>query len=163
MVCPPKFEVRRLDQAIAALLLAGAISIASPASAQIADDGARPPVVASPVQQIPIPQAAILATPASPPHEAPAATVHSWVVIIQFTDQNDAYLRGRPQAPPPAPRGSSIKDTIKEISQRFGIEYMGARYDSVTQIYMLRYMRNGEVVDFYVDARTNKVVGREGF
>jgi hypothetical protein len=145
------FGVRGLELAKTALLLAAAVAVASPLSAQIADDGAAPPAVTR-------------AAPVAPPAAAPTVgTTQSWFIIIQFTDRNDAYLRGRPPAQPPQQGAPTIKDTIKGISQHFGIEYMGARYDPVTQTYMLRYMRNGAVVDFYVDARTNKVVGREGF
>ena len=92
------------------------------------------------------------------------APIQAFVIIIQFTDRNDAYLRGQ-AVPGPAPKapGVTIIDIARDISHRFGLEYMGQRYDPVTQTYMLRYMRKGEAVDFYVDARTGKVIGREGF
>jgi hypothetical protein len=148
-----------VNRTFGALLCAAALAVTTAASAQIADDGARPLIVAPPAVS---PPAATPPAPATAPG-APVAVQQSWFIIIQFTDRNDAYLRGRPVVPPTPQGAPTIGDTIKGISQRFGIEYMGARYDPVTQTYMLRYMRNGEVVNFYVDARTHKVVGREGF
>jgi hypothetical protein len=167
MVCPPMFGVKGMDRAKLALLFAGATMLSFPVCAQVANDSATPPRITSGAVQTsaslqePAPANAAPSVPTNV--ESAAAVQKSWIIIIQFTDRNDAYLRGQPAVPATQPRMPTIKDTIKDISQRFGIEYMGARYDPVTQTYMLRYMRNGEVVDFYVDARTNKVVGREGF
>lgn len=150
MVCPPKRGVKGMGLAKTALLMAAAIMFPSSVCAQVADDGARAPAAAAPA--LPEVQAA-----------GQSITTESWFIIIQFTDRNDAYLRGRPPVAAPQPGASNLGDTIRGISQQFGIEYMGARCDPVTRTCMLRYMRNGEVVNFYVDARTNKVIGREGF
>jgi hypothetical protein len=147
------FGVRGLDRAKAALLLAAALLIATPLAAQIADDGAAPRAVAPPADVAPAPAVVT----------APGAAAQSFVIIIQFTDSNDAYLRGRPPTAQPPQGTPSLGDTIKGISQQFGMEYMGARCDPVTRTCMLRYMHNGAVVNFYVDSRTNKVIGREGF
>lgn len=39
-----------------------------------------------------------------------------------------------------------------------GMEYIGPSYDCDLRIYQLRFMRDGRVVDVYVDARTGAVL-----
>lgn len=44
------------------------------------------------------------------------------------------------------------------IQSNRGMEYVGSSYDSAARVYQLRFMREGRVVDVYVDARTGEVL-----
>ena len=77
----------------------------------------------------------------------------------QFTDRNESYLRGPAPTKPQVPFGTILNNVGRQV----GGSYMGQQYDPATQTYRLRFMQGGAAVDVYVDARTGRIVGREGF
>lgn len=94
-----------------------------------------------------------------------AAAMISLPARAQFTDRNENYLRGQVPAKPQASAKPQVPfgTILNNVGRQIGGSYMGQQYDPATQTYRLRFMQGGAAVDVYVDARTGRIVGREGF
>lgn len=68
-------------------------------------------------------------------------------------------------ARPAARRGPAL--SVREIERRViprlpGAQYLGFDYDPATEVYTLKFLRNGSVIWVDVDGRTGAIVRRTG-
>lgn len=71
-------------------------------------------------------------------------------------DQDQAYE---------AARSGEIKPLgpiISKVGRRVGGDFVGSDYDSGSQTYRLKYLRDGSMVVVDVDARTGAILGMQG-
>jgi hypothetical protein len=74
--------------------------------------------------------------------------------------RQDAEARApkRPAAPP-----LSVREIEKRVVPRLpGAQYLGFDYDPATEVYTLKFLRNGSVIWVDVDGRTGAIVRRTG-
>ncbi|WP_257215000.1 hypothetical protein [Sphingomonas sp. R-74633] len=66
-----------------------------------------------------------------------------------------------------APRPKSPPLSVREIERRVvprvpGAQYLGFDYDPATEVYTLKFLRNGSVIWVDVDGRTGNIVRKTG-
>ncbi len=66
---------------------------------------------------------------------------------------------GTPYADVAQGRILSFADIKARVDRVVGGRMIGSDYDAASFTYQLRYMRNGEIVDVVVDARSGKILG----
>jgi len=65
---------------------------------------------------------------------------------------------GRRQAPP-----LSVREIERRVIPRVpGAQYLGFDYDPATEVYTLKFLRNGSVIWVDVDGRTGAIVRKSG-
>lgn len=66
-----------------------------------------------------------------------------------------------PKRPPSPPL--SVREIEKRVIPRLpGAQYLGFDYDPATEVYTLKFLRNGSVIWVDVDGRTGTIVRRTG-
>ena len=66
---------------------------------------------------------------------------------------------GTPYADVAQGRIMNFADIKARVDRVIGGRMIGSDYDAASFTYQLRYMRNGEIVDVVVDARSGKILG----
>ena len=66
---------------------------------------------------------------------------------------------GTPYADVAQGRIMNFADIKARVDRAIGGHMIGSDYDAASFTYQLRYMRNGEIVDVVVDARSGKIIG----
>ncbi len=70
----------------------------------------------------------------------------------------DGQIKRRHQAP-----GISVREIERRVIPRMpGAQYLGFDYDPSSDIYTLKFLRNGSVIWVDVDGRTGNIVRRSG-
>lgn len=83
---------------------------------------------------------------------SPAAAQHPW---RHWQD----VPRAQRQASPPL----SVREIERRVIPRLpGAQYLGFDYDPATEVYTLKFLRNGSVIWVDVDGRTGAIVRRTG-
>ena len=91
---------------------------------------------------------------------APAVVCAALLAFAPVAAPADAQSRGG--SPITGVARSTVMDfaTIRaRVDRQIGGRMIGSDYDAETFTYQLRYMRNGEIVDVVVDARTGRILG----
>lgn len=71
---------------------------------------------------------------------------------------SDAPRGARRQGPP-----LSVREIERRVVPRLpGAQYLGFDYDPATEVYTLKFLRNGSVIWVDVDGRTGNIVRRTG-
>lgn len=86
---------------------------------------------------------------------APAGTA-----VAQPAQQQDSDARApRRQASPPL----SVREIERRVVPRLpGAQYLGFDYDPASEVYTLKFLRNGSVIWVDVDARSGNIVRKSG-
>ena len=84
---------------------------------------------------------------------AAAAALASAPTTAQQRDQDEAYKAARSGAIRP------LGEIIARVTPKVGGTFVGSDFDSGNRTYRLKYMREGQVVNVDVDARTGRVLG----
>ncbi len=70
----------------------------------------------------------------------------------------DSQAQRRNQAP-----GVSVREVERRVIPRMpGAQYLGFDYDPASDVYTLKFLRNGSVIWVDVDGRTGNIVKRSG-
>ncbi|MDG2533216.1 hypothetical protein P6144_06130 [Sphingomonas sp. HITSZ_GF] len=80
--------------------------------------------------------------------------------VAQPDRHQDSESRApRRQAPPPL----SVREIERRVVPRVpGAQYLGFDYDPATEVYTLKFLRNGSVIWVDVDGRTGAIVRKSG-
>lgn len=75
----------------------------------------------------------------------------------------DGDLRQDPSARRNGGSGVSVREIERRVIPRMpGAQYLGFDYDPSTDVYTLKFLRNGSVIWVDVDGRTGAIVRRSG-
>lgn len=89
-----------------------------------------------------------------------AAFVPAGAAVAQPDWQQDRDARG-PQRPAPPPL--SVREIERRVVPRMpGAQYLGFDYDPATEVYTLKFLRNGSVIWVDVDGRSGNIVRKTG-
>ena len=84
---------------------------------------------------------------------ATAALLAPVPAAAQHRDQDEAYKAARSGAIRP------LGEIIARVTPKVRGTFVGSDFDAGNRTYRLKYMREGQVVNVDVDARTGKVLG----
>jgi hypothetical protein len=77
---------------------------------------------------------------------------------VNWRQDSDGPRAGRRQAPP-----LSVREIERRVIPRMpGAQYLGFDFDPGTEVYTLKFLRNGSVIWVDVDGRTGAIVRKSG-